>query len=195
MHERQCESAGRFIYHKWQLPAFLVTIGSDVRQFCIEDGLAFARAALLRDCPQEPARATILIAPGGVFDEEEANLDFCDLPAKPYCGGEQQRAVLSSIRHVVDQLGLSVPESGLDLLTLLKVGLRLHLELVGMRATLRTKKAEARPNIGLIRQLEGASQRVQFGRWKTSNRSRGALGRTGPYFSDTSRAWCASGER
>lgn len=66
--------------------------------------------------------------------------------------------MLSSIHDLVGQLGLSVPERGLDGLILAEAGPLWRLELVGVQATLTTKVTEARANAEVIYQLEEYDQ-------------------------------------
>lgn len=62
--------------------------------------------------------------------------------------------MLSSIHDLVGELGLSVPESELDVLKLVEARLCSNLELVSVRATLTIKEAEIFTNFGAVGQLE-----------------------------------------
>lgn len=114
--------------------------------FSIEHSFAAAQTAIESDRPSEPATTVSVTAPGDVVDDEGGDWDFGNLRAGP-SGGEQRRAVLSSICDFVSQLGLSDFERGLDVLNLADAGISSLLKLVSVRATLTTKEAEARARV------------------------------------------------
>lgn len=89
-HEQKRESWGRFVYHERRLPSIRVKNHLGVGQFSMKDDLAAARDALESNRPSEPANRVLVITPGGVVDDEEANWGSDNLPAGPSGGGEQR---------------------------------------------------------------------------------------------------------
>lgn len=110
MHEQKRESGGRVVHHERRLLAIQVKTRSGVRQFTIGDGLAASKAALESDRVLEPVSGVIVTTPGSAVDDADADWGFGDLSAGSSGGGEQQPAVMSSIRDCVGQLGLWVPK-------------------------------------------------------------------------------------
>lgn len=88
MHDRKCESGGRFVYHEPRLPAIRNKIRPGVCQFSIEYILATAWSAVQSDRPSGLANAVLVTSPGGEIDNEEAYWDFGDLAAGLWGAGK-----------------------------------------------------------------------------------------------------------